>query len=512
MSESESEADFAPTEDKPIFPYEKLYADSKEKSRIQAMPEIEREELLAHRGEQVERHEQDLALRRLVATRAKDDAKNAAKNKRKAGAADLEESQRKSSRQRTKRGGDASSAIEAYKQQRAEKSLRDEQRRRDGVTRRAASPNNDYSDERADSESDNDFDDRRYRRRTPTPPRDDPPAELIDIQHARVGRENFAQVCETPGFEKAVTNCYARVCVGPGRNPGVNEYRLCLIKGFTDGRPYAMTGTNGQQFPVNRYIIAAHGTSERPWSFLECSMSKFTDDEWRRYRVVMANEKCKLPTRGAINRKLDEINKLISYRYTDADITAKMNKRKVLLDMINKNDEKAAIQEKLADAIRARDDEKIAALEEELAAIVPMRLALNTSLSRSDAAYVNPEQEKLAEINRRNARLNAENVRKAQLAEMKVRKKKQHLAPGLEDLFEGESDISRTGTPVNGQLNGTPKPAGTPLAGTPQAGTPRSSTPNPLRPAAKGGLPLLRRAIGEEEIMRSMDLGIEIDI
>jgi RNA polymerase-associated protein RTF1 len=510
MSESESEADFAPTEDKPIFPYEKLYADAKEKSRIQALPEIEREELLAQRSEQVEHHEQDLALRRLIATRAKDEAKNAAKNKRKAGAADLEESQRKSSRQRTKRGGgragEASSAIEAYKQQRAEKSLRDEQRRRDGATRRAVSPNNDYSDERADSESDNDFDERKYRRRTPTPPRDDPPAELVDIQRAKVGRENFAQVCETPGFEEAVTNCYARVCVGPGRNPGVNEYRMCLIKGFTTGRPYAMTGPNGLPFPVNRYIIAAHGTSERPWSFLECSMSKFTDDEWRRYRVVMANENCKMPTRGTINRKLEEINKLINHRFTDADITNKMNKRRALLDMINKNDEKAAIQERMAEAIRAHDDEKVAALEDELAAIVPMKLALNTSLSRSDATYVNPEQEKLAEINRRNARLNAENVRKAQLAEMKVRKKK-HLAPGVDELFEGGSDISRTGTPVNGQRNGTPKPAGTP-----HAGTPRSSTPNPLRPTAKGGLPLLRRAMGEEEIMRNMDLGIDIDI
>ena len=301
--------------------------------------------------------------------------------------------------------------------------------------------------------------------------------------------------------------------MGPGRNPGVNEYRLCLIKGFTEGRPYAMTGTNGLPFPVNRYIVAAHGKAERPWSFLECSMSKFTDDEWRRYRIVMANESCKMPTRGAINRKLDDINKLINHRFTDADITKKMNKRRALVDMINKNDEKAAIQEKMAAALQARDDEKVATLEDELAAIVPIKLALNTSLSRSDAAYVNPEQEKLAELNRRNARLNAENVRKAQLAEMKVRKAKKHLAPGVDDLFEGGSDISRSGTPVNGQRNGTPKPAGTPLAGTPLAGTPRSSTPNPIKASTKaGGSSLLRRNLGEEEIMRNMDLGIDIDI
>jgi RNA polymerase-associated protein RTF1 len=515
MSESESEADYAPTEDKPIFPYEKLYTDAKEKARILALPEIEREELLASRSEQVERHEQDLALRRLVATRAKDEAKNAAKNKRKAGAADLEESQRKSSRQRTKRGGgragEASSAIEAYKQQRAEKGLRDEQRRRDAATRPAASPDNYYSDIDGEAESDNDFDDRRYRRRTPTPPRDDPPAELVDIQRARVGRDNFAQYCEVPGFEETIINCYARICVGSGRTPGVNEYRMCLIKGFTDGRPYAMEGTNRLTFPVNRYIIAAHGKSERPFSFLECSTSKFSESEWRRYRVVMANENCKMPMRGTINRKLDDINKLLSHRFTDAEITKKMNKRRALLDAINKNDEKTAIQEKLADARRARDDETVATLEDELAAIVPIKLAFGTSLNRSDAAYVNPEQEKLAELNRRNATLNSENVRKAQLAEMKVRKAKKHLAPGVDDLFEGGSDISRTGTPVNGleNGNGTPRPAGTPLAG-----TPRSNTPVPFKSSIKDkkGSSLLRRNLTEEEIMRSMDLGIEIEI
>jgi RNA polymerase-associated protein RTF1 len=531
MSQSDSEAGFSPGADKPIFPYDKLYYDAEDKARIEAKPEIEREEILAQRSEQVERHEQDLTLRRLVAARAREEAKHAAKNKRKASAADLEDTQRKSTRQRTKVGGgrvgEASSAIEAYKLQRAEKNLRDEQRKKDGFARRAASPREDYSDADAEGESDNDYDDRRHSRRSPSPPKDEPIAELADIQRARVGRDNFAQVCYTPGFRDTITGCYARVCLGPGRNPGVNEYRVCLIKGFATGKPYAMTGSNGRPFPVDMYVIAAHGKAERQWSFLECSMSKFTDDEWRRYRSTMANDDLKMPTKRAINAKLEQINRLLAHRFTEVEISEKIKAQNELMEKITRHQEKEDLREKINQAIADGDDEAAEQLETQLASIVPVKLAFGTSLSRADSGYVSQEQERLAELNRRNQRLNAENVRKAQLAEMRARKAKKHLAPGVDELFEGTSDISRTGTPVNGA--GTPKVGATSIsrAGTPNplalsanGGTPGSSTPLAIQPTAvksaaaekKKGLPVIRKAALDDEILASMDLGIDIDI
>jgi RNA polymerase-associated protein RTF1 len=535
MSQSESEAGFDPdTDDKPIFPYEKLYYDAKDKAQIQAKPEIEREEILAQRSEQVERHEQDLTLRRLVASRAREEAKNAAKNKRKASTADLEDSQRKSTRQRTKVGGgrvgEASSAIEAYKRQREEKTLRDEQRKRGEPVRKPASTRDDFSDADAEGESDIDYDDRRYKRRSPSPPKDEPMAELMDIQRARVGRDNFAQVCYHPGFKEAITDCYARVCLGPGKTPGVNEYRLCLIKGFTTGRPYAMTASNGRKFPVDMYIIAAHGKAEKAWSFLECSMSKFTDAEWVRYRAVLENEGFKLPTRAFINSKLDQINRLINYRFSDTDISARIKAQSDLHEKVTRSNEKEDVKQRIADARLDGKYDLVEELENELAAIVPIKLAFGTSLEKKESTYVNPEQEKLAELNRRNQRLNAENVRKAQLAEMRQRKAKKTLAPGVDELFEGGSDISRAGTPVNGV--GTPKlgpalvvGAGISRTASPNPmslanGTARSSTPlatGGLNPVAtqqkkKSGLPTIRKDALDDEIIAQMDLGIDIDI
>lgn len=237
MSESESDSDAsppAPDDDGPVFPYEKLYYSAKDKEEIMAMPEIQREQILSERAQEVDRHNQDLALRRLLASREREEARKAKKNKRKASMAGLEEGQRKSSRQKTTLGGrkvgEASGAIEAYKRQREQKGRRDELRRRDAVSRdqRARSRDAGVSDVDADGESEVEWDDQA--KRSPSIPKDDPPAELRDIQRARVGRSNFAQVCFYPGFDDAISGCYARINVGPNRETGQNEYRLCMIK------------------------------------------------------------------------------------------------------------------------------------------------------------------------------------------------------------------------------------------------------------------------------------------
>ena len=235
MSESgsDSEGSAAGVEGEgPIFPHDKLYYSSKDKSDIMAMPEIQREQILSERAQQVDRHNQDVALRRLLASREREEAKLAKKSKRKAGSAGLDDGNRKSSRQKTTLGGrkvgEASDAIEAYKRQREQKGKRDELRRRDPIEDRARRPKDESaSEDDADGESEAEWDDRR---RSPSPPKDDPPAELRDIQRARVGRSNFAQVCFYPGFDDAISGCYVRVNIGPNRDTGGNEYRLCLIK------------------------------------------------------------------------------------------------------------------------------------------------------------------------------------------------------------------------------------------------------------------------------------------
>lgn len=524
MSQSGSDdgLDMDDDEDKPLYAYDKIYHDADEKKKIQRMGEIEREQLIASRTEEVDRHEQNRQLHRLVAARNREVKKREAKAaKRKAADAGLDDSQRKSSRQRTKVGGESKNLIDKYKQQRAEKNLRDEKARQNRSAR-TPSPGEMFSDDDAEGEEE-DYDDRRHpRKRTPSPAKDDPPIELSDVQHARIGRDNFAQVCQTPGFEDAVSGCFARVNLGPGVVPGVNQYRLCQIKGIEKGRIYAMTAANGQQFLTDKYIIATHGKAQRPWTFLECSMSRFTEDEWRRYRLAMVNENCTMPTRGQLNKKLEDLNKLINHKWQDAEITAKLAKQKELVGTVTKAKEREEIQDQILEARRKRNYDLEAELEEKLQNIVPMKLAMGTSLIKKEAPRVNHEQERLAELNRKNNKLNTENIRKAQLAEInarRVRKRTASPAPNnkapnnkaLDDLFGDGSDISRAGTPVNG--SGTPARSGTPANGTPAAGPPRSSTPMQYKSVGKKkGIPSIRKNALDDEIIAGLDLGIEIEL
>jgi hypothetical protein len=241
---SQSDSDLAPSDDghdaKP-YKFEKIYHDAADKARIAALPLVEREAAISARYEEVDRWEQNQLIHKMLLKRNKDSQKLEKKAKRKADDAGLDENQRKSSRQRTKVGGESRGAIDRYKQQRAEKNLRDETRRQ--TRARSNSPMDDYSDDDAQGESD--FEDRKpVRKRSPSPIKDDPPAELADINRARIGRENFAQVCQTPGFDQAIVGCYARINIGPGKDPRVNVYRVAVIKSVEKGRPYAMMATN----------------------------------------------------------------------------------------------------------------------------------------------------------------------------------------------------------------------------------------------------------------------------
>lgn len=233
---SESDSDSTPNAngdtEGPIFPLENKFYNEKDKAEILALSEVQRESLLAERAQILERRAQDLRLRRMIQAR---DGAEAKINKRKAATADLDDVHRKSSRQKTTLGGrKVGGAIVELKRQREQKGLLDEQRIRDGEERKARKgpghADDGYSDADADGESEVEWENNKAKVTEPVK-RDDQPASLIDFEHVRVGRDNFAKVCFYPGFDNAIKNCFARVSIGPDKATGENVYRVAQIKG-----------------------------------------------------------------------------------------------------------------------------------------------------------------------------------------------------------------------------------------------------------------------------------------
>ena len=234
---SESESDTSPAgeidDDAPIFPIDGKFYSEQDKAELMSMNEVRREILLSDRVAEQERKLQDLHLRRLLKARETD-----GKKKRKADAADLEDSpKRKSTRQKTTLGGRKvgdSSTIENYTRQREENKARNEQRRLEGAERRnrkiqESSPLARDSEADADGESEVEWDDRAPSRQ---PALDEQPAEQIDFEHVRVGRDNFAKVCFYPGFDETITDCYVRVNIGIDKASGDSIYRVGRIAGI----------------------------------------------------------------------------------------------------------------------------------------------------------------------------------------------------------------------------------------------------------------------------------------
>jgi RNA polymerase-associated protein RTF1 len=219
-SSSESEAD-APADDDDDIPYplEGKFKDEADKARIQSLPQLEQEKILFERAEDYTRRQQQIQLRQKIKEQEREKERLEGRNKRKAATADLDDESRRATRPKTKRD----EVMENYKRSRENNRRRDAARRL--RTSRSRSP--DSSDKDAEGESEVEWDDRP---RTTGGARDEPLAEMRDIEHVRVGRSRFAECCFYPGFEDTITGCFVRVCVGTDRDSRP-LYRMAMIKG-----------------------------------------------------------------------------------------------------------------------------------------------------------------------------------------------------------------------------------------------------------------------------------------
>ena len=224
MDESDSDGeDEPPPRDSDVpYPLEGKYLDGRDKARILALSQLEREEILGQRAEEMSRANFQAEVARRAAH-----MQNSSNRKRKA---DSEEpdSPRKSSRQVKQK---STSGLEAYKrdreqrgQQRQIRDDRDDDRRTG--RRRSSSGDRDRSDVDAEGESDVDWDEERK-----PVVREELPASLSHFESVRVGRGFFSQVCFYPGFDEAMQGSFGRIGVGQDAQRRT-LYKMAQIKGM----------------------------------------------------------------------------------------------------------------------------------------------------------------------------------------------------------------------------------------------------------------------------------------
>ncbi|KAH8887736.1 plus-3-domain-containing protein [Thozetella sp. PMI_491] len=506
MDESDSDSDSGSPRgrgdgDANKYPVEGLFISHAEKEEIMAMREIEREQILAERREESELIRQNRMLRQLAMNQDKD-------KKRKASAAELEDGQRKTSRVRTKVGGtkvgETSSAIDTLRRAREERNSRMQQRERENDRRRQRSPS--YRADR-DGDGDSDVEWAKGKSRSPEV-REIPPAELRDIERVRVGRSRFAEVCFYPGFEDALTGCFVRVNIGPDPDDSSRDvYRMAVIKGFKTGRPYAMPDQRGHQMVVDSYVRVALGKSQREWPFIGCSDRAFTEAEWNRYKIICKTDGINIPKQPALVNKIDDINKLVNHLWTEVELAEKLNRQNALRQQFSSTARDRLVKQ-IEEARQIGDEARVTKLQEELDRIPVPRLAFSTSLnpSKKKADNAGPsQQERLAVINAVNRRRNNENVRKAQLLEM--RRTREAETRGSRETASGNGLATSTQTSNGSGTN-------TPANGTPQQkpALPHIAKLQAQRSTTKSGIPTIHKPLMDDDIIGALDLDIDIEI
>lgn len=236
----------------PLFPYEKLFYSAQEKEEIMELPEIRREEVLSERAQQVDRRNQGIALRRLLASREREEAARKTKQKRKAdktapaavsdaeAAAGAAEGPRKSTRQKLSRKDDATQeSIDRLLEQKAHREQARLKRSKASDFFDAQESEEETSekeevaeapDGKGEQDDVDEFGRMRSARQVSSPEPEAPPVELRELNQARFGRSNFSHVCFYPGFSDAIAGCFVRVVVGVNKDTRRNDYRVYRIK------------------------------------------------------------------------------------------------------------------------------------------------------------------------------------------------------------------------------------------------------------------------------------------
>ncbi|KAI1814447.1 hypothetical protein GGS20DRAFT_548731 [Poronia punctata] len=553
MDESDSDAESPPStqpanakmeDDEELkYPVEGIYASEAEKEEILAMPELEREQLIAKRQEEIDRQRQNTLLRRLLQKNKQDSSLST--KKRKAGSAELEDGQRKTSRQRTKIGGskvgETSAGIASLRRARAEKFDR-QRRREEDRERKGKSSTKDSIHGDDDRESDVEWGNYgRKPSRSETPEqRAAPPAELRDFERVRLSRSRFAEVCFYPGFDDAITGCYCRVAVGPNRETGETEYQMGAIKGFTQGRPYAMQKLN-KAFVTDQYVKLAHGKTVREYPFISCSDSPFTDADYHLYQRICQHDGLPFPKKDQVDAKIDDINALRNRTWTEKEVNDRLARIQSLKKKYDSS-ERNRLLNKIEEAKDRGDEARAAELQEQLDKLEVHKLAFRTSLTQTKKSTPSTpsQQDRLAQVNIQRRRDNAEAVRKAQIMERaRVRMIEAKMARG-EDVEDDTSRRVKTKPKFMQVVNESEASAGTegdnsqtPAGTTPANGTPTAGTPK-VAPATKtttmlphlqklkfqnhqagkdkNGIPQIHKPIGDDDIIAALDLDIDVEI
>lgn len=231
-------------------------------------------------------------------------------------------------------------------------------------------------------------------------------AELVDLEGAnaiRLPRDFLARWIFHPEFDELVRGCLLRLSIGFKGSEQV--YRLVEIRKIVKyHRVYKINDVS-----TNKAAVLKYGRSEKTFRLDVVSNAPFTQGEFARWLETMREEHQAIPTRRSVQAKHQALTELQSRPISDETISAMIAaKRELGAAPRSLVAERTMLLHQREEALSRGNVAEVERIEEELAQVAS-ELALQSQKSAGDSRL-----EALAELNRRNRKLNVLNAREAE--------------------------------------------------------------------------------------------------
>ncbi|KAJ7165141.1 hypothetical protein C8R46DRAFT_1098266 [Mycena filopes] len=518
------------------YPLDGKYIDEEDRETLLAKTEVEREEILAARMDEMEairdrKHVDRLRAQQLAGVAGVDREREGGETKRAARGTGKDKTKDKTlSALKAKR-----KAKDEKKRTRASTPKTREGRSSSPMDMEMSDPSDESDDEdgqisRLDQEDERLFGkptSQSARQREKEEREDNLPLTTEHLQKIWLTRDALARHSVSPFFEGIVKGCWVRYLIG--QEAGRRIYRICQIKGLSPApKAYKITPDR----TVNQVFELKHGKAEKVWQMDRSSNEPWGPDEFKRLMDTYKQEELALPTRREVDERYAEMQELIKKPVTEEDVSAMIARKRQLLAAgattsgLNVAERSRLTAERTL-AMRRQDWDEVRRVEK----------LLGMAPEGSDSARGTPgpegeggeaakdgavngaapdrraaEPDRLAKVNERNRKANAEAIRKAELADAERKRRdrkmqKQQLAEGGVDMrildpsarLRTVPRVWESATP--GSRPGTPNPA-----------TLGTGTATPLKGVSPAPTSKLANAINAATFETKIIESIEVDL
>lgn len=376
------------------YPLEGKYKDEEDRERLLDMDEIEREQTLFDRSQEMDRYNEKIYLRQRLKQ-----------------AQGTEKKTRTSSRQAAQ--GARSSKLDKLSELR---------KQRERKSRKAAA--DDYDDEEEEEEEEEEIeedDEEAYgdeevvwgSGKSKFRPRSFEKASAAHINKIKIGRSFLSKYLYYRNFGEAVAKSFGKINVGVDRRTRRPMYRVVQIEEVVTypQKQYLVGETRTDMY----LLVSQNRQQQKEFPFTVFSDGDIFPEEFERYLQELGKTNEDPPYVDDVNDKAEELHRLMNSGLTNQDIDEMISRKQRMKNGMRAYDavyEKSKAMDEIRVAKQEGNVEKVKELSARVREMEDILVRDNERASKSSLTS-------MSKVNERNRKLNQTNVRKAELKSMK---------------------------------------------------------------------------------------------